>query len=179
MYKIKFGSKIILVITIYLILLLAITNSKAECIQQVEYCNLIENPSLYMDKIIKLHGIYYVGGDDSKFFSTECTNDIKVFVEFDSIFNICTENKYIKLMKELKKKSKSYFARKHSSTITIPYQKAEVVFSGVLRKSEFYKQHKVTNENNKDSFLFDEYDLKSFYEYIFTVQCAEKINTIK
>jgi len=146
-------------------------------IPTVEHCALVANPASYDGKEIRVRGVYAVcGTDDSKFFSSSCSDSNSLWVEFDPTYQTCSKSKAVKLLAEMTRKSGVRWGRPHVTVIVADYRAAEVEFVGTFTASNPYKQPEVP-QTTESPFR----PIRSNQEradFVFKVSCVEKVKPL-
>jgi len=141
----------------------------------VQYCDLIANPTLYDSKEIRLHGIYSVAGyDDSRFFSSSCTEKT-LWVEYDANYEACSSRNAIKSLAAMRRKSGVRWARPHVSVVTISVRNAEVEFTGRFTASNPFAKP-ASPEN--DGPLGPIRSTRELSDFVFTVTCINSLRQL-
>lgn len=66
--------------------------SFASVVPTVAYCDLIRNPKLYCDKLIRIRVLYRYGYEWSQFYCPECLSEGETWVDFEKSFKSCTRS---------------------------------------------------------------------------------------
>jgi hypothetical protein len=152
----------------------------------VEYCQLIRNPSLYDQKVVRLRAIYVRSGSaTSKLYSFECDYYGSTWVEFKPTYGSCTKREQLEKLARMERDSRPYPKNSHPSIILISYCRAEVVLVG---KFEAVLPEKVGGEkelpdpqfspNNLFSMVKTDYAHYYHYKHLLTVNCVEEVKPL-
>ena len=144
-------------------------------IPTVEHCAVVANPELYDGKEIRVRGIYSVcGTNDSKFFSSSCSDGKTLWVDFNPTYQSCSQPKAVKSLAEMTRKSGPRF-RAHGSVIFLDYRAAEVEFVGKFTASNPYKK----SEAPESIELFaPSRPNRERYDFVFNVSCVERVKPL-
>lgn len=152
-------------------------------IPTIDYCELIRNPSLYDQKVVRVRATYVRGGTQtSNLYNFECDYHGSTWVEFNPTYESCTKRKEVKRLVRMERDSLPY-SKPHTSIVIITYLRAEVVFVG---KFEAALPEKVGEQINlpdfkSDSFLSTvktDYAHYFHYKHLLTVNCVEKVTPV-
>lgn len=113
----------------------------------IEYCALVSAPESYDGQKLRLHGVYQVVGTGvSTFFDSACQVDKTLWVEFSRDFQSCSDQKAVKSLSEMKRKSGARWARPHVTVVTVEFRRAEVEFVGTFSSSNPFKPIPTTSD---------------------------------
>jgi len=152
----------------------------------VNYCQLIRNPTLYDQKVVRLRATYVRSGSEtSKLYNFECDYYGSTWVEFKPTYESCTKREQLKKLARMERESRPYPKKSHPSVIIINFRRAEVVFVG---KFEAALPEKVGEEkelpdlqlspNNLFSTVKTDYAHYYHYKHLLTVNCVERVKPL-
>jgi len=145
-------------------------------IPTVEHCALVANPALYDGKEIRVHGVYSVcGTNDSKFFSSSCSDGKTLWVEFNPTYQSCSETKAVKSLAEMTRKSGARWGRPHVSVVVLDYRSADVEFVGKFTASNPYRK---PGSPQTDGPLGPIRPNREGYDFAFNVSCVERVKPL-
>ena len=171
----------------------ASTESTAANIPTVDYCELLRNPALYDQKVIRVRTIYVRSGSDtSKFYDFRCDQSGSTWVEFDGSYASRTKGNHVRTLARMERESQPRWGRPHVTVIIITFRRADVIFVGkfeaalpaqVGKEVDFPVLTKQgTDPNNSSdvsiSALKTDYAHYYHYQHVFTVQRVELVKRI-
>lgn len=142
----------------------------------IEYCALVSAPEAYDEKKLRLHGVYEVAGTEvSTFSDSACQVEKTLWVEFSRDFQSCSDQKVVKSLSEMKRKSGVRWARPHVTVVTGEFRSAEVEFVGTFLSNNSFKPIPTTSDAGPlGPFLTN----RQRADFVFIVSCVERLKVL-
>ncbi|HYV10829.1 MAG TPA: hypothetical protein VE980_08040 [Pyrinomonadaceae bacterium] len=142
----------------------------------IEYCALVSAPEAYDGQRLKLHGVYEVAGTDvSTFSDSACQVEKTLWVEFSRDFQSCSDQKAVKSLSEMKRKSGARWARPHVTVVTGEFRSAEVQFVGTFSSNNSFKPIPTTSDTGPLGALLTN---RQRADFVFVVRCIERLKVL-
>ena len=154
----------------------ALANLSEADLPILQYCDLIQDPSLHDGKKVRLHGVYLVSGvNDSRLFSSACAGGNTTWVEFEPDYRSCTKGKLVRRLATMVRKSRPHFSKHHTSVVIVEYRSAEVDFVGTFHARNPYKRAKPEHDASPSVFRLDDVDPRGACDSLFSVSCVDRV----
>lgn len=142
----------------------------------IDYCALVSAPESYDGQKLRLHGVYDVAGENvSRFFDSACQVEKTLWVEFSRDFQLCSDQKAVKSLSEMKRKSGARWARPHVTVVTAEFKSAEVEFVGTFSSNNPFKSIPTTSEAGPLGPILSN---RQRADFVFTVSCIESLKVL-